>query len=344
MEATSHEPVLVVPGPVPASTVGMSGEYLDPLWRIPVALRPVEIDLLCSAALRRLHFIAHGGASIVTTLQSYSRLEHTLGVFALVTHFHPEDTSLRVAALLHDIGHLPLSHTFEGLAGLNHHALGMDMLRAAPLAGILRAHGIDASLVSGILAGHVDSPLMSRDGLLNLDHLDSYVRSGRAGGWLKQAPEELLERTRLEGGAISADHSAARALVDLVCMEASLHTSWDNIGPASVIRRLAGRALETGSVEPAALAGMVDAEFWSLLDGAESTRHESAMLRYEPHRLRVRVAGEASHGNAWEYALRKVYRSAPLIGVRSLRQASPELAARLDELARIPVNFTVWWD
>ena len=190
----------------------------------------------------------------------------------------------------------------------------------------------------------MDSPLISRDGLLNLDHLDSYVRSGRSGGWLKQAPEELLERTRLEDGAISADHSAAPALVDLICMEASLHTSWDNIGPASVIRRLAGRALETGSVEPAALAGMVDAELWSLLDRTESTRHESAMLRNEPHRLRVRVAGEASHPNAWEYALRKVYRSAPLIGVRSLRQAAPELAARLDELDRIPLNFTVWWD
>jgi hypothetical protein len=58
----------------------------------------------------------------------------------------------------------------------------MDMLRAAPLAGVLRAHGIDAALVSGILAGRVDSPLMSRDGLRNLDHLDSYVRSGRAAG------------------------------------------------------------------------------------------------------------------------------------------------------------------
>ncbi|MEU5588779.1 hypothetical protein [Streptomyces chrestomyceticus] len=33
---------------------------------------------------------------------------------------------------LYDIGRLPLSHTFEGVAGLDHHAIGLELLRAAP--------------------------------------------------------------------------------------------------------------------------------------------------------------------------------------------------------------------
>jgi hypothetical protein len=335
--------------PVPASTAGMSGSYADPLWRVPVTLRPVEIDLLRSAPLRRLHFIAHAGASVVTTLQSYSRLEHTLGVLSLVVRFHPDDTALRVAALLHDIGHLPLSHTLEGVAGLNHHALGADLLRAGPVSGILRAHDFDAELIAGILAGRADSPLTGQDGLLNLDHLDSYVRSGRAGGWLKHAPEDLLERVVLEGGAVSADRATAEALVDLVCLEASLHTSWDNIGPVSVIRRLARQVLDTGPVTPAAVASMTDDEFWTLLGSAGTTRKESAMLRYEPHRLRAQ-AGEAPsadgvpRADAWRYELRTVYRSAPLIEAQPLRRAAPDLAARLDALDQIPVRYTAWWE
>ncbi|MFI2238186.1 hypothetical protein [Streptomyces chrestomyceticus] len=33
---------------------------------------------------------------------------------------------------LFDIGRLPLSHTFEGVAGLDRHAIGLELLRAAP--------------------------------------------------------------------------------------------------------------------------------------------------------------------------------------------------------------------
>ncbi|MFF3272699.1 hypothetical protein ACFYWU_17505 [Streptomyces chrestomyceticus] len=33
---------------------------------------------------------------------------------------------------LYHIGRLPLSHTFEGVAGLDHHAIGLELLRAAP--------------------------------------------------------------------------------------------------------------------------------------------------------------------------------------------------------------------
>jgi uncharacterized protein len=77
--------------PVPTNVVGLTAVFIDPLWRISVCLNPVEVDLLRTGPLRRLHFVAHGGASAVSTLQSYSRLEHTLGVLALVAHFHPED-------------------------------------------------------------------------------------------------------------------------------------------------------------------------------------------------------------------------------------------------------------
>ncbi|WP_330316089.1 HD domain-containing protein [Streptomyces platensis] len=65
---------------------------------------------------------------------------HSCGVLALVAHFRPEDELLRVAALLHDIGNLPLSHTLEGVAGLDHHAIGVQLVQSDPIRPVLEKH------------------------------------------------------------------------------------------------------------------------------------------------------------------------------------------------------------
>ncbi|GAB4000729.1 hypothetical protein GCM10029992_33580 [Glycomyces albus] len=293
-------------------------------------------------ALRRLHFVCHGGASTVTTLQSYSRLEHTLGVLALAAHFHTDDEVLRVAALLHDVGHLPLSHTIEGLAGLDHHAIGARLLRTDPVRAVLADHGIDAEAVESALAG--PSPLRNCEGLLNLDHLDSFARSARDAGRLEIDPPQLLARLDLREAAVSTDRETARLLVDLVRAEARLHTSWDNIGPISVVRRLAGRLLDGGAVAPETLARMTDAQLWSALDSHEDTRTEATRLRYEPHRLHVAPGKPAESPSSWGFSLRKIYRSAPLVDGRPMRADAPELEAALEELTALPTDFRVHWN
>ncbi|WP_432584838.1 HD domain-containing protein [Streptomyces sp. HD1123-B1] len=329
--------------PVPTNVMGLSGVFTDPLWRISVRLTPVEADLLRTGPLRRLHFVAHAGASTISTLQSYSRLEHTLGVLALVAHFRPEDELLRVAALLHDIGHLPLSHTFEGISDLNHHSIGLQLLGTDPIRSVLETYGIRTEAVVAALGGQSPSPLTNRSGLLNLDHLDSYVRSGRAAGRLDTDPAVLLGRLALKGSAVSADRGTAASLVDLVCAEARLHTSWDNVGPVSVVRRLARRLLDNSTLTPDQLARMTDPQLWSVFDSCAATRAESAMIRYEPHRLRV-VAGHApGDRSGWDFSLRKIYSSAPLVGEQPVEASAPELAAELGALRSLSTDFHVWW-
>ncbi|WP_211234795.1 HD domain-containing protein [Glycomyces arizonensis] len=329
-----------VAGPVPTNVVGLGEVFTDPLWRVPVRLSPVEVDLLRTEPVRRLHFVAHGGASAVSTLQSYSRLEHTLGVLSLVAHFRAEDELLRVAALLHDIGHLPLSHTLEGIAGLDHHRIGVRLLHADPLREVLRRHGIRADDVAAVLDGR--SPLTGRAGLLNLDHLDSFVRSGRSAGRLDADPVALLGRLGIEGDAVTADRAAAEVLVGLVRAEARLHTSWDNVGPISVVRRLGRRLLDEEALAPDRLARMTDPQLWAAFESCSATREESAMVRYEPHRLHVAVAADRSSG--WDFALRKIYSSAPLVDGEPIGAAAPHLAAELRSLQLLPTEFRVWWD
>lgn len=97
---------------------GALDDLWEPLWRIPVRLFHEEQLLIRSRAVRRLHFLRHGGASFINSHHTYSRLQHTLGVFALTAYFEPENRALRMAALLHDAGHAPFSHTLDSLEGV----------------------------------------------------------------------------------------------------------------------------------------------------------------------------------------------------------------------------------
>ena len=341
-------------GPLPPSTgtsvVGRAAQYIDPVWRVPVSLSPVERELLRTEPLRRLHMVAHGGAASITTTQTYTRLEHSLGVLALVAHFHPDDQVLRAAALLHDLGHLPFSHTFEGIAGLNHHALGLDLLREPAIEGALAAHGLDGQDVADLLSGRTPSALTPAPGLLGLDHLDSYVRSARFGARLDVEPARLLAAAQLVDGVVSTDRQTAQALVDLVCAEARLHVSWDNVAPSAALQRLVKRLLEAGREEPGRLARMTDAQLWTALHAAPETRAEAEMLRTRPHLLRVRPADgrdeqdEQGERNAWDFALRKIYSSAPLIDALPVEAAAPALAEQLADLQALPTGYRVWWN
>ncbi|MFE1774204.1 HD domain-containing protein [Streptomyces sp. NPDC059008] len=321
-----------------ANTLGCRGTYTDPLWRITVHLTPLEQQLLTHPLLRRLHFVAHAGASRVVTPQTYSRLEHTLGLLCLVAHWAPQATDLRAAALLHDVGHLPLSHTFEGLAGLNHHHLGRQYARQT--AGLLEQHGLQLHDIERVLDGTQPSLLVGTSGMLNLDHLDSYVRSGRMNGWLTQDPANLLSAMRLNGTTVDTDAATAATLVDLVCAEAHAHVSWENIAPASVVRHAVSALIDDGH-QPHALAALTDDELWTLLLDTPATADVTRRLRETPHLLTARAVPE--HHPARTYSLRKIYRSAPLLEGRPLAVAAPQLHTRLAALDTLDRHFAVTW-
>src|SRR5699024_2755164 len=110
--------------PDAADTLGIGGSWFDPLWRVPVELRPLERALLDSWPVRRLGRGRPAGAAAQASTPAYSRPDLSLGVLALAARFAPQDALARATALLHDVGHLPFSHTLEGIDGLDHHDLG----------------------------------------------------------------------------------------------------------------------------------------------------------------------------------------------------------------------------
>ncbi|MEU7141084.1 HD domain-containing protein [Nocardia sp. NPDC046473] len=312
--------------------LGRDGWYRDPVWAVAFRLTPVEQQLLRTWELRRLQFIAHAGAAALTTSQTYTRLEHSLGLLALVAHFAPDDEVARVAALLHDIGHLPFSHTFEGVAGLNHHELGRQRVRG--LAPLLAEHGMDAEAVLRVEEPGSVSVLRGLPGGLKLDHLESFVRSGRTHARLSESPPDTLAKLRLVDGAVHTDRATARYLADLAFGEALYLCGWDNALPNGALRGLVGVLLDEAPERAADIAPMTDDELWALLLTDARTAELTRRLRRDPLGWQLLADGHPDASLGWIYQLNRLYLDtacvdgAPL-GFREERLAElPELPWR----------------
>lgn len=83
--------------------------------------------------LRRVHQL--GGASMVYHCAEHTRFAHSLGVYEIVRRMitevpdiagalnEKEKVTVLLAGLLHDIGHGPFSHSFEGVTGISHETM-----------------------------------------------------------------------------------------------------------------------------------------------------------------------------------------------------------------------------
>lgn len=293
-----------------ADTLGEGGVYFDPLWRISVTLTELEQELLHTWWVRRLAFIAHAGGASITTTQSYTRLEHSLGVLALVAHFEPDNHNARAAALLHDIGHLAFSHTLEGLAGLDHHTIGRQ--RVESLDSLLRDHATTAAEITALAEGEIVSPLQGATGGLKLDHLDSFLRSGQAHGRTNTPPQAMLARLRLIGGAIDTDERTAAELTRLIVAEAHAQRSSPNIAAVAVLRHLVGLlATDRTPDEGAWLAALTDDELWAALLADERTADRTREFRQHPESWTAQVG--VDDAGALHHTLRRSYLDLPTV-------------------------------
>ncbi|UUU43991.1 hypothetical protein [Streptomyces sp. NBC_00162] len=67
------------------------------------------------------------------------------------------------------------------------------------------------------------------------------------------------------------------------------------------------------------------------------------MIRYELHRLKVMVGHDPGDRSGWDFSLRRIYSSAPLVEGRPIEVSAPELAAELGALKSLSTNFHVCW-
>ncbi len=157
------------------------------------------INLVDSAPFQRLRRIKQlGPASLTFHGAESSRFSHSLGVFEIarrafnkILKINPELIEYRgllySSALLHDIGHGPLSHTSEGMFGLQHEKWSAKIIREEQEIGE-NINSLDPNLakkVSDLLEGKSTNCKLIKSlvsSQLDCDRLDYLMRDSQSSG------------------------------------------------------------------------------------------------------------------------------------------------------------------
>lgn len=165
----------------------------DPLWN-NIRIDPVAIRLVDTREFQRLRYVRQLGlAHLVYPGATHTRFEHALGTYHLASRTisllsergeldgvsADERQHVRIAALLHDIGHYPFSHALEEIGALNHEDVAGPLLRSGALGDVLRQElGAEApDIIHALITGRSTSPLQGLiSGSLDLDKLEYLKR------------------------------------------------------------------------------------------------------------------------------------------------------------------------
>ena len=159
----------------------------------PIRIDGVVEKLIDSVEFQRLRFIRQLGLSfLVFPGANHTRFEHSLGTMYISDQFSEkiglEDAdTLRISALLHDIGHLPFSHSFEDFffakTKMEHQEVGRRMIlgekpfEESSIPGILEKFSMSPREISDMVAGRqktASSSIVS--GPVDADELDYLLR------------------------------------------------------------------------------------------------------------------------------------------------------------------------
>jgi HD superfamily phosphohydrolase len=149
------------------------GEIKDPVFGY-VYITAAEKEIIDSFPVQRLRRLRQlAGSEYVYPGANHTRFEHSVGVMYLAgllaenpylsTYFSEEDyQSIRIAALLHDVGHGPFSHIFEHLLDKFLHKTHEDMnvwiVQNSGLHDILRKLGYDPDMIAKLSVGWLHEP------------------------------------------------------------------------------------------------------------------------------------------------------------------------------------------
>ncbi|MBI3082053.1 MAG: HD domain-containing protein [Gemmatimonadetes bacterium] len=171
----------------------------DPLWN-NIRLDGAALDVLDSEPFQRLRYVRQlGHAFLVYPGATHTRFEHALGAYHLAGRAlgllaergeladlpAEEATLVRLAALLHDIGHYPFSHALEEAGLLSHEVLAAEHLAHPELCRALDRLGVPrtAERIAQLIRGQSQSPLSGLiSGSLDLDKIDYLTRDARMCG------------------------------------------------------------------------------------------------------------------------------------------------------------------
>ncbi|MFW9975565.1 MAG: HD domain-containing protein [Candidatus Thorarchaeota archaeon] len=180
-----------------------------------ILLEPWELDIISTWEMLRLRYVRQlGPAHLVYPGATHTRFEHCIGTnflaqksIRVVNYCEDLDTAcfvpfsqllteyhqklFRTAALLHDVGHPPTSHTIEyaldAWVGVDHIDLGEYLIQNSSLTDVLLQNDIEPKDVVSIFRRHTADPVMGLlseflDHPLDIDKTDYLIRDAHFSG------------------------------------------------------------------------------------------------------------------------------------------------------------------
>jgi HD superfamily phosphohydrolase len=313
-----------------------SGLLWEPLYRWEHKLHPVEIELFQSTPVRRLKYLHHFGASALFSPLVHSRLEHTIGVWSLTAHFFPDDLLQRIAAIVHDIGHLPFSHAVERTLGFDHHARTVQLIESGSIAELLMRHDIQPSSIVQILGG--DSSLTSKAAFLGLDHMDSFLRDTHAAGKTQITPHKLVRSLRFRGNFIEANIEDAEQLIEAMVEDHHIFLKPEFLAMDALLAKAVSHHCEAHIGARSRIPSLVDHELIVELQRSDSpiTQDIMRVLMQEPHKIAIH--NEPIPGSI-QVNIKKLYSKQPLVNGLPATEQSQKAASKLAELDNLTATY-----
>ncbi len=178
----------------------------DPLWN-NIRVEPEALAIVDTPAVQRLRYVRQlGHAFLVYPGATHTRFEHALGAYHLarralehladggVAIDPAEGLAVRLAALVHDIGHYPFSHALEEAGLPLHEGLAERHLASPELAAALASIGVPIARLLGLIRGTGGERLGGViAGSLDADKLDYLSRDA----WMCGVPYGVIDVERL---------------------------------------------------------------------------------------------------------------------------------------------------
>ncbi len=290
-------------------------KIFDPIHGF-IVINQLEQELIDSFPFQRLRYIHQlGNVFLVYPGATHTRFEHSLGVMHLATEifdqvsegFAPGDVAylrqiLRLAALCHDIGHLPFSHTAEKrLVGLHGHEKWTERIIPShylqpiweKLGKEFPGHSI-AEDVAKIATGKEGLAEVITGDLFGADRIDYLRRDAHMTGlnYGLFDYEQLIGSLRRSGERIVLDLSGQEASLALVAARGFMHKRLYHYPPVQASEFHLARFMEHFYTDPRyftdleSYLSMSEAQIQCAL---ESCRSGESFLCREAKRLRERA-------------------------------------------------------
>ena len=199
-------------------------------------LEGLVLELADTPQMQRLRWIKQLGlANLVYPGANHTRFEHSLGVYHLAgvlsDHLDIEEEDklkIGVAALLHDVGHGPLSHATEAALApylRKEHESIIDLLRKGELRDVLDRYGLRPSEIQALIDGKKLGQVINSE--IDVDRMDYLIRdahyTGVAYGVIDH--QRLIKKMTLHSGRLVVEAGGVQAATSLLISRLLMHPS-----------------------------------------------------------------------------------------------------------------------